>query len=469
MALSLSHQMGAGTPSLYRLIAAAGFSVLLGGLFASPAQAVPSFSDQTGDPCTACHVGGFGPQLTAHGRQFKLSGYVDGTQARKLPLLSGMVEASFTKTDRKQDSAPAPGFDGNDNTAIDQASLFVAGRIYDRVGLFSQTTWDGVGHHWAWDNTDLRYGREAELAGVDTTFGVTFNNNPTVTDPYNTTPAWGFPYAASKLAPTPAAAPLLQGALAQRVIGPTAYALIDDKIYVEGGFYRALPGMTKHETLGVNLGVKATDGPIIDGTAPYWRLAYQDESPKSSLSVGTFGMQADVFPGGDRSSGTTDRYLDNGFDASYQWHASKQHVFSLYGSAIRETAKLDASTQLGLATRQDFALNSYRVTGSYYYDQTYGATLGLFRTTGSRDDTLYAAGALSGSQNNRPNSDGYVLQFDWTPFGKDDSWAGPWVNLRTSLQYVGYTKFNGGTSNYDGNGRNASDNNTLYFLTWMAF
>jgi len=28
------------------------------------AHAVPSFAAQTGQPCTACHVGAFGPQLT---------------------------------------------------------------------------------------------------------------------------------------------------------------------------------------------------------------------------------------------------------------------------------------------------------------------------------------------------------------------------------------------------------------------
>ncbi len=38
----------------------------------------------------------------------------------------------------------------------------------------------------------------------------------------------------------------------------------------------------------------------------------------------------------------------------------------------------------------------------------------------------------------------------------------PWQNVRLSAQYTAYTKFNGGTTNYDGFGRNASWNNTLY-------
>jgi len=32
-----------------------------------------------------------------------------------------------------------------------------------------------------------------------------------------------------------------------------------------------------------------------------------------------------------------------------------------------------------------------------------------------------------------------------------------------------YNRFNGSQRNYDGAGRNASDNNTLYLQAWLAF
>jgi hypothetical protein len=41
--------------------------------------------------------------------------------------------------------------------------------------------------------------------------------------------------------------------------------------------------------------------------------------------------------------------------------------------------------------------------------------------------------------------------------------------IRISLQYIIYNKFNGAHSNYDGFGRNASDNNMLYALAWVMF
>ena len=62
---------------------------------------------------------------------------------------------------------------------------------------------------------------------------------------------------------------------------------------------------------------------------------------------------------------------------------------------------------------------------------------------------------VSGSLNGSPNSNGVILELDYMP---------PWKYLYTkfTLQYVIYNEFNGAGTNYDGFGRNASDNNTLY-------
>ena len=44
----------------------------------------------------------------------------------------------------------------------------------------------------------------------------------------------------------------------------------------------------------------------------------------------------------------------------------------------------------------------------------------------------------------------------------------PYFNARVGLQYIWYNKFNGASSNYDGFGRNAKDNNTLFAYLWFA-
>ena len=54
------------------------------------------------------------------------------------------------------------------------------------------------------------------------------------------------------------------------------------------------------------------------------------------------------------------------------------------------------------------------------------------------------------------------------PFGKFGSFARPWLNARFGLQYTGYTLFNGGSTNYDGAGHSAQDNNTLFLFVWLA-
>ena len=51
-------------------------SGLLTIVFSSPAQALPSFARQTGQPCGTCHTDF--PALTPYGRRFKLLGYTTG-------------------------------------------------------------------------------------------------------------------------------------------------------------------------------------------------------------------------------------------------------------------------------------------------------------------------------------------------------------------------------------------------------
>ena len=55
------------------------------------------------------------------------------------------------------------------------------------------------------------------------------------------------------------------------------------------------------------------------------------------------------------------------------------------------------------------------------------------------------------------------------PFNNGGPSFWPWLNAKVGLQYIAYTKFNGGATNYDGFGRSASANNTLFLYTWIAF
>ncbi|HEY1415051.1 MAG TPA: hypothetical protein VGF42_04110 [Caulobacteraceae bacterium] len=443
------------------LSALAGFAASLAVLcFAGRAHAVPAFAAQTGQPCQTCHVGGFGPQLTPYGRNFKLNGYTQRDKGFTVPV-SLMAIASYVRTAKAQNPAPAPGFSGNDNFALDQISLFVAGGLGAHLGGFIQTTtYDGVARAWTWDNLDLRATTKLKAKGADLVLGASVNNSPTVQDAWNTLGAWGFPFTSSSLAPSPATAPLLSGALAQESLGLTGYAWIDNHVFVEAGAYGS-PGATSLRRLGAD----PTAPGNIEGEAPYGRLAWQGQVRGGTLELGAFGMRARIHPGLDRTTPLTDLYADLGLDASFQRPDTKGDVFSINFRYTREWQDLAASCDLagGPAGCAANDLSDVRGDVSYYWRNKLGATVGVFDTFGSANPTLYASNRAF-----RPDSAGVILQLDATPFG-DRPQPRRRLNLRVGLQYWIYTQFNGSGTNFDRMGRNASDQNTVRVFTWIAF
>ena len=429
-------------------------------LFAPAASAVPSFAVQTGQACSSCHVGGFGPQLTQFGRDFKMHGYTMRAVGQwDVVPISMMAVASYIRTQRNQDAPPAPHYSDNNNIALDQVSVFVAGGLGDHFGAFVQTTYDGVGRAFSWDNVDLRAVTNATLFGSDAVLGLSLNNSPGVTDPWNTLPAWGYPYTDSALAPGPAASPLMSDALAQNVLGLNGYAWWGGSIYTEAGLYWS-PNASFLDAMGVDPG----DTSEINGAAPYVRVAYQKSFGDRNFEVGAFGLFSDLYPGRDHSAGTTDRYRDIGADASYQYTDAGGNMLTLNGRYTNERQRLAASTLLGIAANRDNTLNEVRADLSYYSHRGYGASIGAFDSWGSGDPLVYAD-----SRTNSPNSSGLMFQVDYTPFGSGHSPFGARFNARVGVQYVAYSEFDGARHNYDGSGRDASDNNTLRIFAWVAY
>ena len=427
------------------------------GLAAAPAHAVPAFAVQTGQPCQACHVGGFGPQLTPFGREFKLRGYTQRSNTFNAPI-SAMAVASYVKTQKDQD--PTPGYKANDNTALDQVSLFFAGGLGQHLGAFVQTTYDGIAKTWSWDNLDIRATTTGDFKGQSYVAGVSLNNSPSVQDVWNTLPAWSYPYTGSALAPGPSSSPLMSGALAQSTVGATAYVWVNSTYYVEAGGYGS-PGATALTRLGAD----PTSPGSIHGLAPYGRVAIQKALAGGVFEAGAFGMRTEIYPGLDHTTGFTDRYTDLGLDASFQKTLANSDVITLNARYLHERQSLDATCALAAAS--DCAgntLQDLRADGSYYWRNKVGATVGFFDTFGSSNPVIY-----SGNRTFKPDSTGVMFQLDGTPWGDGTSPLGPRFNMRVGVQYTLYTRFNGAGSNYDGAGANASDNNTLRVFTWFAY
>jgi hypothetical protein len=441
-------------------IAAASLALCALTFVGSSAQAMPSFARQTGKPCAQCHTVAYGPALTAYGRQFKLNGYVWGDVKQVIPPLALMVQGGFTHTAKDQVEPPAEHFALNDNLSVDQVSAFYAGRITQHSGAFVQVTYSGEDRHTSWDNLDVRYARSVTMGGKSLVFGISVNNSPTVQDLWNSTPAWGFPYISSALAPTPAAGTVIAGGLGQLVLGATAYAMFDDHLYLEAGAYKGLSDRWLSRA-----GVGADANPHLDGLSPYWRASWQEDLGAQYFSAGVFGLNSKFHP--DPALPATDRFNDVGFDATYQYTGETGHALAANFALIHEKQSLDASFAAGAAANSNH-LDTLSLDVTYAYKQSWVTSVGLFNTHGSTDMSLYAPGPVSGSRTGSPDSRGYVLVLECIPFGKLESVAQPWLNVRVGVEYIGYQRFNGAGADYDGFGRSASDNNTLFGFFWFA-
>jgi hypothetical protein len=233
------------------------------------------------------------------------------------------------------------------------------------------------------------------------------------------------------------------------VAGLGGYALWDNRVYGEFSAYRSAPQGGPHPP-------SATAQATIRGVAPYWRLVWQQGRRSEYLAVGTYGLSTTLYPTG--VTGRTDRYTDVGWDAQYERRVGGGSL-TAHATWIHERQRLDATFASGGAAAPSSSLRTLRADAAFYSAGRVGATLAYFSTAGARDTLRYRPAPVAGSRTGRPDSGGLIGELDFLP----------WWNTRFALQYVRYSSFNGAGEDYDGFGRAASDNNTLYVMVWLAF
>jgi hypothetical protein len=459
------------------MIAAAGLLAAILALLLlghSTALATPGFARQTGLACEACHT--VFPELTPFGRLFKLNGYVfsnvkqlqdineksQSTLAMtEFPPVAVQLQASNTMLGHSLPDTGAPAVTdlSQKNTfEFPQAlSIFYTGKISDNLGAFLQVTWNPGSNSIGIDNSDLRFadhGSLPSLGASDFIYGVTVNNNPTSQDVWNSTPAWGYPFIVTNVGVPRLATALVDGQLAQSSAGVGAYVWAFNHLYLEASAYRSAKTGTTNAFTGGPGPLDSMFGMRISGTAPYWRAGWEQDWSRNSLEFGTFGLKAGTHPAGVGEEGPSDTFTDLALDAQYQY-IGDSHIFSAYATWIHEDRDFNAT----VAANPHNTLDTARITGSYFYNRKIGGSLQFFSVTGSNDPVLYAPATVTGSANGSPNTQGFVAEADYLP----------WLNTKLGVQYTAFTKFNGAASNYDGTGRNASDNNTLFVFVWIAF
>jgi hypothetical protein len=460
-------------------------------MLSGAAEAIPAFNRQTGQNCIACHAGGQFPELTPYGRLFKLTGYTMGQRA--LPI-SAMAVASLSKVaDAKKSDDPASDFQKNDRAILATLSLLLGGKVTDNIGAFAQVTYDPYatqdaagnfhGHSNA-DNIDIRYADRFISGKRDLIVGLSANNNPSVSDPWNTAAAW-MQYVP---VPSPTSSRFIDGnapypgyGAGGNIAGLSAYAYWNQTIYVEIGGYGSSRGLTRFMSAGID----KADNTRLRGINPYWRLAYNREWGPHNLMVGTSGMVARVYddPLDTSDSATVHKFTDLGIDAQYQYlldpHAvtaqlafMRNHVrYSAASLADPAAPFFDSRGAATLANINGADTNHVlRAKVSYVYQAKYGGALGFFNLTGTSNTANQTAGydatgtlnKTDGADSNltgNPATRGLTLEAFWMPI----------QYLRIGAQYTAYSRFNGSSTNYDGFGRNARDNNTLFLYTWLAY
>jgi hypothetical protein len=460
---------------------------LAAGLSLGPgrAWAVPSFARQTGQPCATCHNGYF-PQLTAYGRQFKLNGYTaGGTRCRdsvaadptpQIPI-SVMLEATYTHIQKDLFDLPTNkkgelnGLATNNNVMVQDTSVFYGGQIYCQLGAFIQATYDRNDEAFFLDNTDIRYANRANVHGIDLIYGIDANNNPTVEDPWNTTPAWRLPGDPGNVFDPGFPAPLIDGGLAGLAAGAGAYVFVNNMFYAAVLDYKTLDrnllqalGQETPPSVGPTIG--------LEGGAPYWRLAIEKTWDVYSLMFGTFGMTANVIQDVTIPM-PADKFTDVGWDAQFQY-LSDVHFITARISYIYEWEKLDGSFSLGNAANLKNQLAEFNASVTYAYDARYSVTLGYFTTTGSTDLDPTTGTSFFGTLNGSPNTSGEIIDIGYSPWSRGGPAFWPWLNTRFGVKALHYEKLQGASTAYAQNSdgitfRNARDDDSLLLYSWTAF
>jgi hypothetical protein len=454
-------------------------------LLPQAASAIPLFNRQTGQNCVACHAGGQFPELTPYGRLFKLTGYTIGQ--RTIPVSAMALLSSSTVANTSKSDNPGADFQKNKSLILPTVSLFLGGKITDNIGAFSQFTADRYatrddGSYYTQssiDNVDIRFADRYINSERDLIFGLSANNNPSAADPWNTAAAW-MQYVP---VPSPTSSQFIDGATPYPGYGSDAplaglngYVYWNQTVYGELGLYRSATGGARFLSLGVG-----HDSVIhLQGTAPYWRIALTQAWGAHNLMLGTAGMLAKVIDPADPAN--VDRFRDASLDAQYQYlldpHAVTVQVVLArrrhsYPDAVagQPSAFLDVNGNALPVSNSVDTTNVARIKASYVWHAKYGGSLAFFNQTGTANSLLQDSG-FEGPASLSPDSTRVTGNLAGSPgiTGHTvEAFYNPVQNIRLGAQYTAYSRFNGASSNYDGFGRDAKDNNSLFLYLWAAY
>jgi hypothetical protein len=260
------------------------------------------------------------------------------------------------------------------------------------------------------------------------------------------------------------------------VAGVGGYVYVNKNFYAELEGYSTSQGPTAFLTMPSSNNNPNNPHTYLKGTNPYLRLAYQsDEHGGHNWMLGAFAMNSAVYPNSmtnNYGNGVVDangnpvpaqsfgppsmslgtvQYQDRGIDGQYQYLLNPHAVTAQFRMVQENITDNNGLTY----TNPHNNLNTFMAKASYVYDAKYGAALSYQTANGSSDPAYTnTMGSASGS----PNTIAWIPSIWWQAL----------QNVRLTYSYTAYTQYGGANQNYDGNGRNASANNTSWLYLWMA-
>ena len=425
----------------------AALATVVASLIPATSQAVPAFARQTGQNCVACHTGGQFPEFTPYGRLFKMTGFTIGERTIPLSVMGVATSSSIAK--------PPDGTDKNVTPVFATGSVFIAGKITDNIGGFAQVTYDPwvknddgsfSGHSNA-DNIDVRFANHIISGKNDWIYGVSLNNNPSVTDPWNTAAAWMQYVPGAELSSSAfidSATPYPEYASGGNIAGLNAYLYWNRAVYAELGTYRTADGPLKFMTAGTDPKTQ-----LSGSNNPYWRLALTHEWGPHNIMVGTSGMVAHLYDvSADISDpATVGTYRNTGFDAQYQYILDP-HTVTLQLARMKTDITYSDAFNAGpdvIIPGMNDTTTVTRTKLAYTYQAKYGGSISLFNKTGTTNNQ------------GDPATRGVTYE----------AFVIPTQNVRVGAQYTSYSTCNLCVEN--GGSSNASDNNSMFLYVWFAY
>jgi hypothetical protein len=421
----------------------AALATVVAALIPVSSQAMPAFARQTGQNCVACHTGGQFPELTPYGRLFKMTGYTIGSRVVPVAVMGVVSSSSISK--------PPDGTAKNVTPIFATGSLLLGGKITDNIGAFAQVTYDPYavdngdgsfsGHSNA-DNIDVRFANHIIADKNDWIYGVSLNNNPSVTDPWNTAAAW-MQYVP---VPSPSSSGYIDGNAPypgygsdMPVAGLNAYLYWNRTVYAEIGTYRTADKALSFMSAGVD-----PKAQLSGNNNPYWRLALTHEWGPHNIMVGTSGMVAHKYDEGADTSDPANlgTFRNTGFDAQYQYILNP-HTFTAQLAHMKQEQTYSQAFIPGPDAINPGMNDTTTVTRAklaYTYQATYGGSLSLFNLTGS---------------NNNDQGDPATRGVTYEAFFI------PKQNVRLGVQYTTYSTHPDAS--------NASDLNSMFLYAWFAY